>query len=185
MAQVFPCEFCEISKNTFFHRTALVATSAFIQKFSNTFKSLYLSGALKLLLKKMPKQPFLVNYQKHVHKWNTWNFKYFEVLPMRSKSSSLRNQFKPLVTGIISFTALQSQAIQINYSTEQWGNYFMPSLKFRTKNVEISRWICSGNQVVSTLVSKWNIKLNKQLPLISENAVFPLISSGPQKTATL
>ena len=27
LAQVFSCEFCEISQNTFFHRTPLVATS--------------------------------------------------------------------------------------------------------------------------------------------------------------
>ena len=27
LAQVFSCEFCEISKNTFFHRTPLVAAS--------------------------------------------------------------------------------------------------------------------------------------------------------------
>ena len=27
LAQVFSCEFCEISKDTFFHRTALVAAS--------------------------------------------------------------------------------------------------------------------------------------------------------------
>ena len=27
LAQVFPCEFCEISKYTFFHRTPLVAAS--------------------------------------------------------------------------------------------------------------------------------------------------------------
>ena len=27
LAQVFPCEFCEISKNTFFYRTPLVAAS--------------------------------------------------------------------------------------------------------------------------------------------------------------
>ena len=27
LAQVFPCEFCEISKNTFFHRTPSVAAS--------------------------------------------------------------------------------------------------------------------------------------------------------------
>ena len=30
LAQVFSCEFCEISKNTFFHRTPLVAVSAFL-----------------------------------------------------------------------------------------------------------------------------------------------------------
>ena len=29
LAQVFSCEFCEISKNTFFHRTPLVAASGF------------------------------------------------------------------------------------------------------------------------------------------------------------
>ena len=29
LAQVFPCEFCEISKNTFFYRTAPVAASVF------------------------------------------------------------------------------------------------------------------------------------------------------------
>ena len=28
LAQVFSCEFCEISKNTFFYRTSLVAASA-------------------------------------------------------------------------------------------------------------------------------------------------------------
>ena len=28
LAQVFSCEFCEISENTFFHRTPLVAASA-------------------------------------------------------------------------------------------------------------------------------------------------------------
>ena len=27
LEQVFPCEFCEICKNTFFHRTSLVAAS--------------------------------------------------------------------------------------------------------------------------------------------------------------
>ena len=30
LAQVFSCEFCEISKNTFFHRTSLVAASEYI-----------------------------------------------------------------------------------------------------------------------------------------------------------
>ena len=29
LAQVFSCEFCKISKNTFFHRTPLVAASGF------------------------------------------------------------------------------------------------------------------------------------------------------------
>ena len=29
LAQVFYCEFCEISKNTFFHRTPLVAASVY------------------------------------------------------------------------------------------------------------------------------------------------------------
>ena len=29
LAQVFPCKFCEISKNTFFYRTAPVAASVF------------------------------------------------------------------------------------------------------------------------------------------------------------
>ena len=29
LAQVFSCEFCEISKNTFFHRTPLVAASGY------------------------------------------------------------------------------------------------------------------------------------------------------------
>ena len=28
LAQVFYCEFCEISKNTFFHRTPLVAAAS-------------------------------------------------------------------------------------------------------------------------------------------------------------
>ena len=32
LAQAFACEFCEISMNTFFHRTALVAASANISK---------------------------------------------------------------------------------------------------------------------------------------------------------
>ena len=32
LAQVFSCEFCEISKNTFFYRTSPVATSYRIQK---------------------------------------------------------------------------------------------------------------------------------------------------------
>ena len=30
LAQVFSCEFCEISKSTFFHRTPLVAASVFM-----------------------------------------------------------------------------------------------------------------------------------------------------------
>ena len=29
LAQVFSCKFCEISKNTFFHKTPLVAASGF------------------------------------------------------------------------------------------------------------------------------------------------------------
>ena len=35
LAQVFSCEFCEISKNTFFHRTPLVAASANLPKGGN------------------------------------------------------------------------------------------------------------------------------------------------------
>ena len=31
LAQVFYCEFCEISKNTFLHRTPLVAASAYTE----------------------------------------------------------------------------------------------------------------------------------------------------------
>ena len=34
LAQVFSCEFCEISKNTFFHRTPLVAASERCRSFS-------------------------------------------------------------------------------------------------------------------------------------------------------
>ena len=34
LAQVFSCEFCEISKNTFFHRTPLVAASEKCRSFS-------------------------------------------------------------------------------------------------------------------------------------------------------
>ena len=34
LAQVFPCEFCEISKNIFFHRTSLVAASAIFSSIS-------------------------------------------------------------------------------------------------------------------------------------------------------
>ena len=32
LAQVFSCEFCEISKKTFFHKTPLVAASDFMYK---------------------------------------------------------------------------------------------------------------------------------------------------------
>ena len=32
LAQVFSCEFCEISKNTFFHRTPLAAASDRLSK---------------------------------------------------------------------------------------------------------------------------------------------------------
>ena len=32
LVQVFSCEFCEISKNTFLHRTPLVAASAFLRE---------------------------------------------------------------------------------------------------------------------------------------------------------
>ena len=33
LAQVFSCEFCEISKNTFFYRTPLVAASEYYAMF--------------------------------------------------------------------------------------------------------------------------------------------------------
>ena len=39
LAQVFSCEFCEISKNTFFHRTLLVAAS--VNKISITNVTLF------------------------------------------------------------------------------------------------------------------------------------------------
>ena len=38
LAQVFFCEFCEISKNTFFHRTPLVAAS--VHSYENIVKTL-------------------------------------------------------------------------------------------------------------------------------------------------
>ena len=48
LAQVFSCEFYEISKNTFFYRTPLVAASGFIREYSyvkdiSDFDSLQLS----------------------------------------------------------------------------------------------------------------------------------------------
>ena len=41
LVQVFSCEFCEISKNTFFYRTALVAALANIWNFSFLIKLLF------------------------------------------------------------------------------------------------------------------------------------------------
>ena len=46
LAQVFSCEFCEISKNTFFHRTPLVAASVYylrkkLSKFSNAQRKVF------------------------------------------------------------------------------------------------------------------------------------------------
>ena len=35
LAQVFSCEFCEISKNTFLHRTPLVAASDLCYQYSD------------------------------------------------------------------------------------------------------------------------------------------------------
>ena len=39
LAQVFSCEFCEISKNTFFHRTPLVAASVTARNSAETVRS--------------------------------------------------------------------------------------------------------------------------------------------------
>ena len=45
LAQVFSCEFCEISKNTFFYRTRLVAAFGdFIISFVRLFEHLIFSG---------------------------------------------------------------------------------------------------------------------------------------------
>ena len=44
LAQVFSCEFCEISKNSFFHRTPVVAASEF-------FRIINLSQYFVLLVK--------------------------------------------------------------------------------------------------------------------------------------
>ena len=47
LAPVFPCEFCEISKNTFYYRTPLVAASgvlinfAILEPFSNKVAGLF------------------------------------------------------------------------------------------------------------------------------------------------
>ena len=38
LAQVLSCEFCEISKNTFFYRTPLVAAFQGLDLFDKTFK---------------------------------------------------------------------------------------------------------------------------------------------------
>ena len=52
LAQVFSCEFCEISKNTFFYRTPPVAASVHA-----TFKNLDLKIEISYVLMKLP--PFL------------------------------------------------------------------------------------------------------------------------------
>ena len=39
LVQVFSCEFCEISKNTFCYRAPLVAASLFSNKFCKMFRS--------------------------------------------------------------------------------------------------------------------------------------------------
>ena len=43
LAQVFSCEFCEISKNTFFHRTPLVDASERCRSFSYFLLQLFFS----------------------------------------------------------------------------------------------------------------------------------------------
>ena len=43
LAQVFACEFCEISKNTFFHRTPLVAASKRYRSFSYFLLQMFFS----------------------------------------------------------------------------------------------------------------------------------------------
>ena len=53
LAEVFSCEFCKISKDTFFYRTPLVAASGFIREYSyvkhiSDFDSLQLSQKTQL-----------------------------------------------------------------------------------------------------------------------------------------
>ena len=38
LAQDFYCEFCEISKNTFFHRTPLVADSIYVKELKRLYE---------------------------------------------------------------------------------------------------------------------------------------------------
>ena len=72
LAQVFSCEFCEISKNTFFYRTPLVATSVLTKHFQD-IKKLTLSYILKLFLnfRKFEPQYF---YKLYCFKKSVWFF---------------------------------------------------------------------------------------------------------------
>ena len=54
LGQVFSCEFCDISKNTFFYRTSLVAASLGRKRFfvMRKLRKILMRDAIYLLLKK-------------------------------------------------------------------------------------------------------------------------------------
>ena len=65
-AQAFSCEFCEISKNTFLHRTPLVATSentkGILQKqpSKGSLKKVVMRHFVEFTRKHFPESPFLI-----------------------------------------------------------------------------------------------------------------------------
>ena len=60
LAQLFSCEFCEISKNTFFYRTRLVAASAS----SKILCSMYFQTIRRVVFKGLPLLGELMCYQR-------------------------------------------------------------------------------------------------------------------------
>ena len=83
LAQVFSCEFCEISKNSFFHRTPLVAASIYFKESflwfglqTRCFKSLLNTQILtQLVWKASVREHMLQNKRVRVFDFTfLWNF---------------------------------------------------------------------------------------------------------------
>ena len=84
LAQVFSCEFCEISKNTFFHRTALVTASS--QLYFNV-KILFLTLSLRRPISYRNQSIDLINIGLRHERVNTVSISTFASLKQKFASN--------------------------------------------------------------------------------------------------
>ena len=71
LAQVFSCEFCEISKNNFFHRTPLVAVSDLF-KLKNSYKKVVSLGILMISGQKEVNQFTYIRSNNRCENWRRY-----------------------------------------------------------------------------------------------------------------
>ena len=91
LARVFSCEFCEISKKTFFHKTPLVATSVLSLNTVDTLSKTWILTGSYTLRKKCPYLEFFGSHVFPHWDWVQRDIPYFSIFSLNAEKHGPEN----------------------------------------------------------------------------------------------